>query len=112
MSKLYSTLALLFGLMFVLFAGFQYNDPDPWLWMPIYLVPALLCLLIFFKIQVPGLLFLALALAFFAGAFYFWPEEFHGIALNEQFKVHIERARESLGLGLTGLIMLFFYFRK
>jgi Transmembrane family 220, helix len=23
-------------LMFLLFAGWQYNDPDPWLWGPIY----------------------------------------------------------------------------
>ncbi|MEC5142076.1 transmembrane 220 family protein [Chitinophaga sp. 212800010-3] len=30
-------------LMFILFAGLQYNDPDPYVWMPIYLYSAVLC---------------------------------------------------------------------
>ncbi|MFY0252514.1 transmembrane 220 family protein [Chitinophaga sp. 30R24] len=30
-------------LMFILFAGLQYNDPDPYVWMPIYLYAALFC---------------------------------------------------------------------
>jgi hypothetical protein len=29
--------------MFVLFAGLQYNDPDPYVWMPIYLYAATFC---------------------------------------------------------------------
>ncbi len=29
--------------LFVLFAALQYNDPDPYLWMPIYLYTAVLC---------------------------------------------------------------------
>jgi hypothetical protein len=32
-----------FVLVFILFAVVQYNDPDPYLWVPIYLYPALLC---------------------------------------------------------------------
>ena len=32
-----------FVLVFILFAAVQYNDPDPYLWMPIYLYPAILC---------------------------------------------------------------------
>jgi hypothetical protein len=30
---------------FLLFAALQYNDPDPWLWIPIYLYAATACLL-------------------------------------------------------------------
>jgi hypothetical protein len=30
---------------FLLFAGLQYNDPDPWLWTPIYLYAAFACAL-------------------------------------------------------------------
>ena len=30
---------------FLLFAALQYNDPDPWLWIPIYLYAAAVCLL-------------------------------------------------------------------
>jgi membrane-bound metal-dependent hydrolase YbcI (DUF457 family) len=34
---------IIFTILFVLFAALQYNDPDPYLWMPIYLYGALLC---------------------------------------------------------------------
>ena len=34
---------LFFCLTFVLFAALQYNDPDPYLWIPIYLFAAFLC---------------------------------------------------------------------
>lgn len=33
-----------FAIIFVLFAALQYNDPDPYLWIPIYLYPAYLCI--------------------------------------------------------------------
>lgn len=33
-------IALIFTPIFILFAGWQYNDPDPILWIPIYLVAA------------------------------------------------------------------------
>jgi hypothetical protein len=35
----------LFVFIFILFAVVQYNDPDPYLWVPIYLFPAVLCFL-------------------------------------------------------------------
>jgi hypothetical protein len=35
----------LFVFIFILFAVVQYNDPDPYLWIPIYLFPAVLCFL-------------------------------------------------------------------
>jgi hypothetical protein len=34
---------LVFIVLFVLFAALQYNDPDPYLWIPIYLYGALIC---------------------------------------------------------------------
>lgn len=39
---------IFFILVFILFAAVQYNDPDPYLWIPIYLYPAVLC---FFAIK-------------------------------------------------------------
>jgi hypothetical protein len=33
-------IALIFTFIFILFAGWQYNDPDPILWIPIYLIAA------------------------------------------------------------------------
>jgi hypothetical protein len=35
----------LFVFIFISFAVVQYNDPDPYLWVPIYLFPAALCFL-------------------------------------------------------------------
>ncbi len=34
---------IFFCLAFILFAALQYNDPDPYLWVPIYLYTAVLC---------------------------------------------------------------------
>jgi hypothetical protein len=41
-------LNIFFCVVFILFAIVQYNDPDPYLWIPIYLYPALLC---YFKLM-------------------------------------------------------------
>ncbi len=38
---------ILFSLLFLIFAGLQYNDPDPYIWIPIYLYAAALCWLAF-----------------------------------------------------------------
>lgn len=32
-----------FCFLFIVFAALQYNDPDPYVWMPIYLYAAVLC---------------------------------------------------------------------
>ena len=34
---------IFFSVVFILFAVVQYNDPDPYLWMPLYLLSALSC---------------------------------------------------------------------
>lgn len=36
---------IFFCIVFILFAGLQYNDPDPYIWIPIYLYTAILCAL-------------------------------------------------------------------
>jgi hypothetical protein len=38
-------LNVLFIILFVGFAALQYNDPDPYIWIPIYLYAAFLCFL-------------------------------------------------------------------
>jgi len=34
---------LIFCILFILFAALQYNDPDPYLWIPIYMYSSILC---------------------------------------------------------------------
>lgn len=36
---------LIFFILFLLFAALQYNDPDPYIWIPIYVYAAALCIL-------------------------------------------------------------------
>lgn len=36
-------LNIFFTVLFIIFAALQYNDPDPFLWIPIYLYAAYLC---------------------------------------------------------------------
>ena len=36
-------LNIFFTVIFVIFAALQYNDPDPFIWVPIYLYAAFLC---------------------------------------------------------------------
>jgi hypothetical protein len=38
-------LNLILSILFILFAALQYNDPDPWIWIPIYGYAATLCFL-------------------------------------------------------------------
>ena len=40
MFKIFNTV---FAVLFVICAGLQWNDPDPYLWMPLYLLSALSC---------------------------------------------------------------------
>jgi Transmembrane family 220, helix len=35
------------GILFVCFAALQYNDPDPYIWIPIYVYAAYLCFMAF-----------------------------------------------------------------
>lgn len=37
------TFNLIWFFLFVLFAALQLNDPDPWIWIPLYLFSAALC---------------------------------------------------------------------
>ena len=37
----------IFCILFILFAALQYNDPDPYIWIPIYMYSAVLCWLAF-----------------------------------------------------------------
>ena len=34
---------IIFSILFLVSAGLQYNDPDPYIWVPIYLFGAILC---------------------------------------------------------------------
>ena len=61
---------LVLALMFVLFALVQYNDPDPYIWAPYYLLIAAICFIQFRQRKYPWLVWSALLLTIAWSAFY------------------------------------------
>ena len=101
------TVALVFGLLFVLFAAFQYNDPDPELWIPIYGAAAVACLMAYSRMARWWFL-AAMAVLYVVAAVYQWPPAFEGFLFSEvgMRSVNIEMAREAGGLAMCAVAML------
>ncbi len=88
-----------FVVMFFAFALVQYNDSDPFVWIPVYLIPTYLC---YYKLKGKGdkLMYFIIGLLFLMWAINQFPPEWEGVLLNQGMKtVNIELGRESLGLG-------------
>jgi Transmembrane family 220, helix len=88
-----------FVVMFFAFALVQYNDPDPFVWIPVYLIPTYLC---YYKLKGKGdkLMYFSIGLLFLMWAINQFPPEWEGVLLSQGMKtVNIELGRESLGLG-------------
>lgn len=101
------TLSIVFGLLFVLFAAFQYNDPDPEVWIPIYGFAAMACFMAYAGVG-RWWFFAAMALLYVAAAYYQWPPVFEGFLFSEvgMRSMNIEMARESGGLAICAVVML------
>ena len=56
-----TVLNVIFFVAFVVFAWFNLNDGDSWLWVPIYLVAAILCALAAFKYYYPVISIIAIS---------------------------------------------------
>ena len=101
--------------LFLLFAGVQYNDPDPWLWIFIYgLVSILYFISLVRKPPKRILLFLIIAGAAFSIIYipgvYTWLSEGQLSEIVASMKVdkpYVEQSREFFGLWL-GIIALLF----
>ena len=99
-------IALLFGLLFVLFAGFQYNDPDPEVWIPIYGLAAAACFMAYVGMG-RWWFFAAMTLIYVIAAIYQWPPAFEGFLFSEvgMRSMNIELAREAGGLAICAVVM-------
>jgi hypothetical protein len=100
-------ISIIFGLLFILFAVFQYNDPDPGVWISIYLFAAFACFMALSPVVKPWF-YLVAAGIFLVAAFLQWPPVFEGFTLDEMGMktVNIELARESGGLAICSLAMI------
>lgn len=96
-------IALIFTIIFLLFAGLQYNDPDPILWIPIYLIAAYATLRTFQGKTNSEMLLILIVLSFVGGVSTWnlmtaWEGFFTagaGISMKSQNQ---EFAREACGL--------------
>ena len=60
-------IALIFTIILLLFAGLQFNDPDPMLWIPIYLIAAYATFRTFQGKTNPEMLLVLIVLSFAGG---------------------------------------------
>lgn len=112
---------ILFAIIFVLFAALQYNDPDPYVWIPIYMYAAILCWLAFRGKYYPTAYWLGIIVyAVYAGYKFFdengvwdWMTKHHAANIADTMKAEqpwIEETREFFGLVILIVVLLIDYF--
>lgn len=111
---------LIFCFLFVVFAALQYNDPDPYVWVPIYMYAAVLCWLAarnryYLKAYLLGILFYSLYAGykiFDANGLIDWIKFHHAENIAETMKAAqpwIEESREFFGLLILIAVLLINY---
>ena len=113
---------IIFVVFFVISAGLQYNDPDPYVWMPIYLYGAALCYYAFKSKFYPKSYIFGIAVYLIYATFLFfdksgvlnWAKEHHSENIAETMKATkpwIEETREFFGLliVISALLMNLIY---
>ena len=112
---------LIFCLLFVFSAALQYNDPDPYIWMPIYMYSAVLCWLAFRNKYYPKayligiFIYLGYAIYLFFGkdGVLDWISEHNAEDIASTMKAEkpwIEETREFFGLIILIVVVSIDYF--
>ena len=112
---------IIFCFIFILFAALQYNDPDPYIWVPIYMYAAVLCWLAFRKKYYPrwyiaGIIVYTvygIGLFFWKNGVLDWIIKHHAANITETMKADqpwIEETREFFGLVILIAVLLINYF--
>ena len=114
-----------FIVVFIVFAALQYNDPDPYIWVPIYLYAAFLCWLSIRKKFSPvawwagfiGYGSYAIYKAFDENGLVDWITKHHSQNIAETMKAEtpwVEESREFFGLVIIIVVMAtnYIYLRK
>ena len=97
----------IFGLLCIISAILQYNDPDPLLWMIIYGVAALVSFGVATK-KIPYSVPLVLGILCLVGCFFVFPETFEGFEIGKGDIKNVEEGREAVGLLIMALVMFLF----
>lgn len=118
---LIKTINIIFALLFLVAAALQYNDPDPYLWMPIYLFSAVLCALaagkkFYPRAYIAGIVFYSVyaAYLFFANEGVLdWIQQHQSEDIATSMKATkpwIEQSREFFGLIILIIALLLNYY--
>lgn len=102
-------LNVIFCLSFLVFAWFNLNDKDSWLWVPIYLAASICCGLAAFELYYPLIYLLLMAFyLIYASILFFdndgvrdWMVKYNKPSITESMqasKPYIEKTREFFGL--------------
>lgn len=113
---------IIFLLLFVVSAGLQYNDPDPYLWVPLYLYAALICSFAIkgkyypamYYIGLTGYLAYAIYKLFDSNGVIDWVTQHDEESLVQTMKATkpwIEEAREFFGLLICWVVLLINFIR-
>lgn len=105
MSTVFKVFAIVFGILFLVSAGLQYNDPDPLVWMIIWGLAGVITLGYAFeriRFSVP----LVSGIVALIGFFYLYPEKFEGFEIGQGDIKNIEEGREAYGLLIISIVML------
>jgi hypothetical protein len=116
---------LIFCFIFIVFGALQYNDPDPYLWIPIYLFAAFLCWKALKGIFHPMITLTSIAFftlyaiykVFDQNGLIDWVNIHHAENIAETMKAEkpwVEESREFFGLVIiiSVLVTNYFYGRK
>jgi hypothetical protein len=112
---------LIFCFLFIVFAALQYNDPDPYVWVPIYMYTAVLCWLAAKKRYYPKLYFYGITVyalyavykVFDANGLVDWIKLHHAENIAETMKAGqpwIEESREFFGLLILIAVLAINYY--
>ena len=108
---------IIFTIVFVLSAALQYNDPDPYLWVPVYLYGAYLCYQAIHKKYNPVLYIIGLVIYVGYALYLFfdkqgvlnWVNEHNAESITQSMKATkpwIEETREFGGLLILIVVLL------
>lgn len=110
MNTFFKVIGIVFGVLFIVSAALQYNDPDPLLWILIWGVAGSITLAITFK-RIPSSISLVAGIAALIGFFYTYPDKFEGFEIGAGDIKNIEEGREAFGLLIIAIVLLGFALR-
>ena len=110
MNSLFKYLSLLMAVLFIAAAYVQWNDADATRWYFVYGIAALASILYYLG-RLNFVVALLLGVLYIVGCVMLWPEKWEGVTIGEGDIENIERARESLGLLITAIVMFIYAIR-